>query len=274
MRMMRSAACALALLLVPTLAAAGVNYGGSSTIADTVLKGGAIKAFEAKSGVRIEIVDVSGTGKGLKSLAEGKLDVVGAGRTLTAEEKRSGLLGVIIGYDGLAVFVNKANPVSDLSKEQLKDVMTGKATSWKQVGGKDAKITVLIEPIASKRATVQLVQEQVMDRASFGGTYREMEQLSDQLNEVAKNEGAICVASVGFLASAPAAVKAGVRAVKLDGVEPSDANIQSGAYLLARPMLLVTKGLAEGDAKRFIDFMLSGEGQAIVQRAFVGLKKR
>jgi phosphate transport system substrate-binding protein len=265
---------ALAALLIPALAtAAGITYGGSSTIADTVLKGGAIKAFEAKSGVQITIGDTSGTGKGLKELAAGRLDLAGAGRTLNAEEKKAGLLGVTVGYDGLAVYVNKANPVKDLSKEQLKDILTGKVTSWKQVGGKDVKIAVLVEPIASKRATVQLVQEQVMDGAAFGGSYREMEQLADQMKEVARNEGAICVASVGFLGTADATVKGGVRSIGLDATEPTDANIRSGAYLLSRPILFATKGLAAGDLKKFIDFMLSPEGQAIVERYFVAVKK-
>jgi phosphate transport system substrate-binding protein len=264
---------ALAALALPALATAGVTYGGSSTLADTVLKGGAIQGCAAKTGVQVTIGDTSGTGKGLKALMEGKLDVVGSGRTLNAEEKKAGLLGVIVGYDGLAVYVNKANPVKDLSKEQLKDVMTGKATNWKQVGGKDGKIAVLIEPLASKRATVQLVQEQVMDGAAYGGAYKELEQLGEQMREVARNEGAICVASVGYLANADAAVKAGVRAIKVDATEPSDANIRSGAYLLSRPMLLVTKGLAAGEVKQFIDYVLSPEGQKTVEKFFVAVKK-
>src|SRR4051794_6730798 len=94
-----------ALLLVPGIASAEVMYGGSSTLAETVLQGGAIKGFESKTGSKLHVADVSGTGKGLKSLTEGKLNVVGAGRVLTAEEKKAGLLGTIVGYDGLALFV-------------------------------------------------------------------------------------------------------------------------------------------------------------------------
>ena len=262
-----------ALLAAPGLAGAQVVYGGSSTIAETVLHGGAVKGFETKTGVKVQIADVSGTGKGLKSLTEGKLNLVGSGRVLTAEEKKAGLLGTIVGYDGLAVFVNKANPVKDLSKEQLKDLFTGKVKSWKELGGKDLKIVAMVEPIASKRATVQLVQELVNDGAPYAAGVREIDQLKDQVAEVARSEGAICVASIGFLASADPAVRANLRAVSVDATDPSDANIRSGAYLLSRPVLLVTKGLPSGDVKAFVDYALSRDGQAIVERFFVAVKK-
>ena len=260
-------------LAVPGLGSAQVVYGGSSTLADTVLQGGAIQGFQGKTGAKFQVADLSGTGKGLKALAEGKVNLVGAGRTLTGEEKKAGLLGTIVGYDGLAVYVNKANPVKDLSKEQLKDLFTGKVKSWKAFGGKDVPIVAIIEPVASKRATVQLVQELVNDGAAFAPGIREMEQLGDQVSEVARSEGAVCVASIGFLASADARIKGAVRAISIDATEPSDANIRSGAYLLSRPMLLVTKGLPGGDVKLFVNYITSREGQAFVEKFFVAVKK-
>jgi phosphate transport system substrate-binding protein len=264
----------VAALSTPALAGATeVLYGGSSTLAETVLQGGVIQGFRTKSGVTVQIADVSGTGKGLKSLAEGKVHVVGAGRTLTAEEKKAGLLGTIIGYDGLAVFVNKANPVKDLSKEQLKDLFTGKVKSWKELGGKDVKIVPMVEPLASKRATVQTVQELVLDGAPFVGGIKEVDQLRDQLAEVARNEGAICLASIGFLQSAPPNVREAVKAISLDATPPTDPNIRSGAYLLSRPMLLVTKGLPGGEVKSFLDYVLSSEGQLVIEKFFVAVKK-
>jgi phosphate transport system substrate-binding protein len=263
---------AAALLVAPAIASADVVYGGSSTVAE-VLQGGISKGFESKTGTRVQVADTSGTGKGLKSLAEGKVNLAGSGRVLSAEEKKSGLLGTIVGYDGLAVFVHRSNPVKDLSKEQLKDIFTGKVKSWKQLGGKDVKIVPLVEPIASKRATVQMVQEQILDGAAFAPGIREVDQLKDQVAEVARGEGTLCFASVGFLASADAAVRSGVRAIAIDSTDPTDANIRSGAYLLSRPMLLVTKGLPSGDVKSFLDYVLSRDGQSLVERYFVAVKK-
>ena len=270
---MRKLIVILAALLGPGLAAAEVVYGGSSTLADTVLQGGAAQGFQAKTGLKLRVADLSGTGKGLKSLADGTLNVVVSGRTLTADEKKAGLLGTIVGYDGLAVFVNKANPVKDLSKEQLKDLFTGKAKSWKELGGKDVKIVPIIEPIASKRATVQLVQELVLDGAPYAPGIRESEQLKDQMAEVARSEGAVCIASIGFLSSVDSSVRGGLRAIAIDSTEPDAPNIRSGAYLLSRPMLVVTKGLPAGDVKAFLEYMLSREGQAVVERFFVPVKK-
>ncbi len=261
-----------ALLLGPAVASAEVVYGGSSTIA-VVLQGGAASGFEAKSGARLELADVAGTGKGLESLAEGKLDLAGSGRVLSAEEKQSGLLGTIIGYDGLALYVHRSNPVKDLSREQLKDIFVGKVKNWREVGGNDLKIVPMVEPIASKRATVQLVQELVLDGAAFMPGIREVDQLKDQVSDVARSEGAVCFASVGFLASAGASVRGAVRHVSIDATEPSDSNIRSGAYLLSRPILLVTRGRPAGDVKIFLEYMLSGNGQAVVDRYFVALKR-
>jgi len=262
-----------AALAAPALVSAQVVYGGSSTLADTVLQGGAAAGFERATGVKLQVADVSGTGKGIKSLAEGRLSVVGAGRTLTADERKAGLLGTIVAYDGLAVYVNVSNPVRDLSKEQLKDLFTGKARSWKELGGKDVGITPIVEPVASKRATVQLVQELVLDGAPFAPGIREAEQLRDQIAEVARSEGAVCVASVGFLAGVDPAIRRAVRAIAIDATEPSDSNIRSGAYLLSRPMLVVTKGLPAGDVKLFVDYLLSKDGQGVVEKYFVAVKR-
>ncbi len=261
-----------ALALSPALVSAQVIYGGSSTFADTVLRDTAA-GFEARTGVKVQVADLSGTGKGLKSLVEGKLNLVGSGRVLNAEERKAGLLGTIVAYDGLAVFVNAANPVKALSKEQLKDLFTGKVRSWKELGGKDARIVPLIEPVASKRATVQLLQELALDGAPYAAGIREMDQLKDQVAEVSRSEGAICVASIGFLAGADPKVKANVRTIAIDDTAPTDGNIRSGAYLLSRPMLLATKGLPSGDVKRFVEYVLSKDGQGIVERYFVAVKK-
>jgi phosphate transport system substrate-binding protein len=261
-----------ALLLAPGVASAEVVYGGSSTVAE-VLRGGAATGFQAKGRAKLRIADAAGTGQGLRALAEGKIDLAGSGRVLDAAEKRSGLLGTVIGYDGLALYVHRSNPVTDLSRQQLKAIFTGKVRNWKEVGGRDVAIVPLVEPLASTRATVQLVRELVLEGAAFMPGIRELDQLKDQVSEVARSEGAVCFASVGFLASAGGDVRGALRQVSIDATAPSDSNIRSGAYLLSRPMLLVTRGRPSGEVKAFVEYMLSDEGQAIVERYFVAVKK-
>lgn len=116
-------------------------------------------------------------------------------------------------------------------------------------------------------------QEMAMDNAAYGSGFKEIDFPRDQIVDVAKNENAICGVSFGLLAAVSSDLKDKVKAVMVNGAEPSDKNIQSGAYLISRPLLLVTQGLAKGDAKKFIDFMLSAEGQQIVNKNFVPVKK-
>jgi phosphate transport system substrate-binding protein len=255
-------------------ARATIRYGGSSTIAETILQRGIAKGFQERSGLALRIVDVAGTGRGLEALAAGTLDVSGAGRALTSAERKAGLVGTVVAHDALAVYVHRTNPVKDLTVAQLRDVLAGKVTSWKQLGGRDVQIVPLTEPAASKRATVHLVEELVMKGAAFGPGARELELIAEQLAEVSRSEGAVCVASVGYLAVVEPEVRDGVRAISLEGLPPTDANIRSGAYALARPMLLVTRGPPTPEVKSLVDFVLSREGQAVVERYLVPVASR
>jgi phosphate transport system substrate-binding protein len=253
----------------PVQERAVLRYGGSSTIAQTVLQAGVGKAYEERTGVRVKILDVTGTGRGLDELAAGKLDICGVGRPLTPDERKAGLVGTPIAHDALAVYVHRTNPIRDLTRAQLRDVLSGRIQSWKQLGGRDVRIVPVVEPVASKRATIELVLERIMGGVAIAPDARQLELLTDHLAEVARTEGAVAVASVGYLAIVEPGIRDGVRPISLDGLAPTDQNIRSGAYLLARPMLLATRGSPAGEAKALLDFILSREGQAVVERYFV-----
>lgn len=271
------AAVAAALLALPTLprAADELRYSGSSTIGQSILDAaGARTAFERKAGVRFASLEVPGSGKGIEALLAGRANVAGVSRPLKADEKAKRVLGTIIGYDAVAVFVNKDNPVSDLSKEQLKDIFTGKVTNWKQVGGKDAPIAVNTEIQGGKRATMEMFNELVMDKAAYGAGFKQIDLPKDQIVEVARSPNGIGTPSLGLLAAVPADARAKVKAIAVDGVAPTPENIQSGAYLISRPLNLATVGPPSGGVKAFVDFMLSPEGQALVGKDFVAVRKR
>jgi phosphate transport system substrate-binding protein len=269
------AAWALALAPALSLAADTLGYSGSSTIGQSILEAaGGRAAFERKSGIKFATFEVPGSGKGVEALFAGKVNVAGASRPLKADEKAKKALGTIIGYDAVAVFVHKDNPVKDLSKEQLKDIFTGKIKNWKQVGGKDAPIAVNTEIPGEKRATMEMFNELVMDKAAYGTGFKQIDLPKDQIIDVARNPNAIGTPSLGLLAAVPADVRAKVKAIEVDGIAPTPENIQSGAYLISRPLNLVTVGPPIGSAKAFIEFMLSAEGQAIVAKDFVPVRKR
>lgn len=254
-------------------AADELSYSGSSTIGMSVLDAGAVKAFEQKTGIKFQSIEQPGSGKGIQALLDGKVTLAGASRTLKSEEKAKKLLGTAIGYDAIAVFVHKNNPVKNLTKEQVKGIFTGKIKNWKEVGGKDSPITPNTEIAGEKRATMLAFQEMAMDNAAYGTGFKEIDFPRDQIVDVAKNENAICGVSFGLLAAVSGDLRGNVKAVTVNGIAPSDVNIQSGAYLISRPLLLVTQGLPKGDVKKFIDFMLSPEGQKIVGVNFVPVKK-
>lgn len=250
-----------------------ISYSGSSTIGMSVLEAGAVKAFEQKTGLKFKSIDQPGSGKGIKALLEGKVTLAGASRALETEEKKQKLIGTAIGYDAIAVFVNAKNTIKNLTKEQVKGIFTGKIKNWKEVGGKDAPIHVNTEIAGQQRATMLAFQEMAMDKAPYGTGFKEIDFPRDQIVEVAKDENGVCSVSFGLLAAVSADLRDKVKALTVGGIEPSDKNIQSGAYLISRPLLLVTNGLPKGNVKKFIDFMLSKEGQDIVNKNFVPVKR-
>jgi phosphate transport system substrate-binding protein len=250
-----------------------ISYSGSSTIGMSVLEAGAVKAFEGKTGIKFKSIEQPGSGKGVKALLEGKVTLAGASRALEAEEKKQKLIGQAIGYDAIALFVHKSNPVKDLTKEQVKGIFTGKIKNWKEVGGKDAPIHPNTEIAGHQRATMLAFQEMAMDKAPYGKGFKEIDFPRDQIVEVAKDENGICSVSFGLLAAVSPDLRDKVKVVTVNGIEPTDRNIQSGAYLISRPLLLVTAGLPKGNVKKFIDFMLSKEGQEIVNKNFVPVRK-
>jgi len=255
---------------LPGLAAGEVRYSGSSTIGTGILQEGAVEAFEAKTGIRFASLEQPG--KGIRALIQGKVSLAGASRPLEREEKKK-LLGTIIGYDAITVFVHESNPVDDLTKAQLKGIFTGQIRGWHEVGGRDAPITPNTEILSGKRATNQMFRKLVLNDAPYGQGFKEIDLPRDQIVDLADTENGICSVSLGLLAATSAEVRSRVKTISIDGVAPSEGNVQSGAYLVSRPLLLVTKGLPKGEAKEFIAFILSPEGQRIVARHFVPVRR-
>lgn len=261
------------LFSLPALAGEELRYSGSSTIGTGILQAGAVSAFETKTGIKLAAIEQPGSGKGIQALVEGKATVAGVSRALHPEEKKQKLIATIIGYDAIAVFVHKNNPVQGLTKEQIKGIYTGQIKNWKEVGGSDAPITAYAEILTGKRATTEMLHEMVLDGAAFGAGVKEIDLPRDLIVKVSGDEKGICCVSLGLLSTLSSDIKDKVKVVTVNGIEPAEKNVRSGAYMISRPLLLVTKGLAKGEPKEFINFMLSSEGQGIVARNFVPVRK-
>jgi phosphate transport system substrate-binding protein len=234
-----------------------IRYDGATTISNKLLPE-VIPAFRARSGVTVH-VDRSGAGKGLKAALAGQVDVAGVSRSLKPEELAAKPYFQIIGYDALGIWVNDQNPVKSLTKAQLRGIYSGKVTSWREIGGKPLPIVACTERVLSERATLDAVRMLILDGGDFGRV-KELEDPADCLKAVQSDPSVITAATMTYAVP-------GVRAVAVEGLEPTPANVRGSRYLLTRPLLLVTKEPPTGATRELFDFMLSPEGQAIVARA-------
>ena len=170
-----------------------------------------------------------------------------------------------VAQDGIAIVVHPSNPVKELSLEQLRKIYTGAYTNWSQVGGPNLGIIVLSRESSS--GTYIFFQEHVLRKEDYAQTARLMPATSAIIQSTAADQGSIGYVGIGFATEAKDKVK--IVNVKMDdksvAVTPSEETVKSGAYPIARPLYLYTKGEPSGLSKGFIAFALSQDGQKIVQ---------
>lgn len=245
-------------------AAAELSYVGSSTIGDSIIPPAA-EAFARKTGVKLGSIDTQGSGKGLELVVRGAAPLAGVGRGLTFVEKQQRIYYQTIGYDAVAVYVHGSNPVTSLSKAALKDIYTGRIRNWKEVGGKDAPLVVITQIWGQKRAQMVEFRDQIMEGAAYREDRSEVDRQADQVAALLSEPRGITAVSLSV-------ARPGIRAVAIEGFPPDARSVRSGAYLLSRPLLLVIPARPDPDARRFVEFMLSSEGQAIVALKFVPVR--
>lgn len=237
-----------------------LSYEGSATIGQQLLPELAA-SFEKATGLKFGTIKFSGSSPGFESVMAGRVSVAGVGRALKSSEKAQNPYYELVGYDAIAVFVHPSNPVRALTRVQLKDIFMGNLTRWSEVGGPDALIEPVTERLGGGHATQEFFREVAMQSAFFGN-HRELELPGDCVRYVSSHPYAITYASTTFQA-------ANVGMLALDGVLPTPQAVRNGDYLLARPLLLVSRSLPQGPLKAFFDHVLSDEGQAVIARHFV-----
>ena len=237
-----------------------LRYVGSSTIALGAMPE-LVAAFSASAGIEFSEVKSSNSLEGFKAAMAGETPIAGMSRGLSPAEQAGNPFVQIIGYDAIGIFVNARNPISSLTKAQVKALFSGAATDWKAVGGSRGPVELVTEGKDGHRPTIQFFQDSVLAGGPFGKT-REIELPLDDVRYVVEHAEAITFASSVFW-------QRGSKLVGIDGVSPSEWSIRAGEYPLVRPLLLVSKTPPQGDAKAFFDFVLSPAGQAIIGRRFV-----
>lgn len=201
----------------------------------------------------------TGSGSGIQAVLEGRCDIGLSSRGLKEEEKANGLVETTLCLDGISVVVNPANGVEDLTIDQIAAIYKGEITNWSEVGGTDGQI-VLIGREAGSGTRDGF--ESITDTKDSCKYTQELTSTGDVITTVGSNPNAIGYASM-------ASVKDSVKAVKVDGVEATEENVQKGTYKIQRPFVMVTKkdqALSEG-AQAFFDYALSDEVKDLIKQA-------
>lgn len=226
-----------------------LKIGGSTTVLPMAQAGA--EEFMAKNPkVKVE-VQGTGSSEGIKGVTDGTLDIGDSSRELKPEE--TGLVDHKVAVDVLALVANTSNKVSDLTAKQVVDILTGKITNWKDVGGADLKIQVVGRDEAS--GTRDYVQKEVIGKdAKFVADALAMPGTGQLKAAVAQTKGAFGYMSVGQADET-------VKVLKVAGVKPTPTTVTTDKYPYHRFLHMFTKGEAKGLAKSFIDFVLTKEFQ-------------
>jgi phosphate transport system substrate-binding protein len=199
-----------------------------------------------------------GSGAGVEAVSNGTADIGNSSRNLKDEEKADGVAENIVAIDGIAVVVDAANTVEDLTKQQLSDIYEGKITNWKDAGGNDAPIVVVGRESGSGTRSAF---EELLELEDVCKYSNELDSTGAVMAKVASTPGAIGYVSLDVLDDT-------VKAVKLEGAEPTEENIKAGSYFLSRPFVMATKGeISEQNdlVKALFDYIYSEEGTEIVK---------
>ncbi len=254
----------LALAAVMTFGASAQKLKGSDTVLPLAQKEAESYSVVNKSS-NVSVTG-GGSGVGISALMDGSTDIAMASRKIKLDEKmklqESGntVIEKVIAKDALAVIVNPNNKVSQLTREQLEQIFTGKITNWKEVGGADLKIVVYSRETSS--GTYEFFKESILKNKNYMASVLSMPATGAIIQSVGQTPGAIGYVGLAYLTPSVKALK-----VSYDGktyIEPSFANSKNGTYPVVRPLFFYYTKKNEAKVKPFIDYVMSKDGQKIV----------
>lgn len=233
-----------------------VTMAGSTSMEK--LANASAEAFMAKYPEVTVTAEFTGSGAGIEAVTAGTVDIGNSSRNLKDEEKDAGIVENIVAIDGIAVIIDTANTVTNLTKDQLVQIYTGAATNWSELGGADQPIVVVGREAGSgtRGAFEELLG--IEDACKYSN---EINSTGGVLAKVASTPGAIGYVSLDV-------VDDSVIAVGLDNVAPTEENIKTGTYLLSRPFIMATKGEISAQSETvqaFFEYIRSEEGKELIK---------
>jgi phosphate transport system substrate-binding protein len=203
------------------------------------------------------VVDVQGGGStaGIQAVMNNTVQIGMSSRFLKEEDRR--LNTITVCYDGIAIVVHPANPLSDLTIEQVRSIFSGRVRNWEEFGWVKRGIDAVTREEGS--GTRGAFEDLVMQKTEISDAIMVQDSNGSVKEVVATDPYAIGYVSLGL-------VDARVKALTVDGVMPTIGAIKTGRYRIVRPFLYVTNGEPSEDAKFFVEFVLSKNGQEILKR--------
>lgn len=230
--------------------------GGTAHI--PVMKEAAKRIMMTNSDITITVAG-GGSGVGVQQVGEGLVQIGNTGRALKEKEvAKYGLQTFPFAIDGVALVVNPANRVSEITAAQAIDIYNGKITNWKELGGEDASITVYTREDGS--GTRETFVERALKKNPIVQSANVVNSNGAMKTAVAQDKQAIGYVGIGHLDSS-------VKGLVFDTMVPSQENAASGAYTVTRLLYMNTKGEPSGLTKLFIDYIYTPEGAEIIQKS-------
>jgi phosphate transport system substrate-binding protein len=205
-----------------------------------------------------------GTADGVRSLIRGEIDICTASRNLKPDEAKTlaeyyGSVGLfyLVAKDALSIYINKSNPVNDISLTDLKKIFECNITDWSELGGKHQKIIPVIRNLSS--GTHLYFKEHVLEGDEYCDASVIKATTPEIIDYIEQNENAIGYGSMGY--------KGNIAYVKIDGIDPSEKNAQNDSYPLTRYFHFFTTQLPKGAVKNFVNWVLSPQGQDVIKKS-------
>lgn len=235
---------------------------GSTTVLPITQK--AMEAYRQNHNISITI-EGSGSGNGIKALIDGSTDIANASRQMkpqeleAAQQKNVAVEEIICAYDMIVPVIHPSNPVTNLTTAQLKGIYEGTITNWKQVGGQDAEIVVISRDTSS--GTYEYWHESVMKKKDVRQDALLQASNGSVVSAVAGNAKAIGYIGFGYLNDS-------IKAINVNGIQATIENGKSRTYPISRGLYMyVNKTTISREARDFVNFILSADGQKIVKEA-------
>jgi phosphate transport system substrate-binding protein len=252
----------------------GLSYGedlridGSTTVLPIAQK--AAEVFMKKHADTRVFVSGSGSGTGIKALVDGTTDIATSSREAKEKEfasakgKGVSLTGHKVALDGIVPVVHPSMKLDNVSMEQLRDIYNGKTKSWKELGGPDRPISVVSRDTSS--GTYEVWEEKVLKGDKVRADALLVASNGQAVQTVTQNRFAIGYIGIGYIDKT-------IKVLSVNGKTASPSTVRDSSWPIARPLFMYTNGKPAGTIAKFIDFVLSADGQKIVNEVkYVSIK--